>query len=410
MNRVDYLLEKLAPSGVERISLGSVITNLRTGLNPRQNFVLNSPGSMNHYVTVRELGGFKLRITDKTDKVDDEALALIQRRAQIVVGDVLFSGTGTIGNTALVEDPPLDWSVKEGVYIITPDSKSLNSKFLIYLLMSTSIRRQMLNKAEGSTVASLSMASLREISILLPPMDVQHEIVRILDTFTELGAELEAELEARKKQFEHYRNELLKSTEAENPGIQLAAVASIFDGTHQTPDYVQEGIRFVSVENIKNLKGSEKFIAKSVFEKLYKNKPARGDVIMTRIGSVGDCALVDFDEPIAFYVSLALIKPDPKKVDSAYLKFYLESYRGRAELYKRTLHQAVPLKINLGDIGKISVILPPLEVQKEIVSRLISFQEITESVGTGLPGEIRARREQHEHYRDKLLSFKELSK
>jgi type I restriction enzyme S subunit len=164
----------------------------------------------------------------------------------------------------------------------------------------------------------------------------------------------------------------------------------------------------VSVENIKNLQGSEKFVSESEFERLYKNRPEKGDLLMTRIGSVGDCAVVDFDEPIAFYVSLALVKPDRNKLVSSYLKFYLESARGKAELYKRTLHQAVPVKINLGDVGKVEISLPPLEMQRKIVARLNLFQTVTESLSHGLPGEIEARRKQYVYYRDKLLTFKEL--
>lgn len=194
-------------------ALGDVITDLRTGLNPRQNFKLNPPGGRNLYITVRELGGFEIRPSEKTDYIDDVGLALIQGRSRLKKGDVLFSATGTIGRTALVSRDPDDWNIKEGVYALTPDSSIVDSRFLIYVLHSSQIRRQVLAQADGSTVASIPMAALRRVRIPTPHVDVQREIVRALDQFTqleaELKAELKAELEARRLQYAHYRDSLL---------------------------------------------------------------------------------------------------------------------------------------------------------------------------------------------------------
>lgn len=215
MSRIDELLAELCPEGVRFRRLEDVITSLRTGLNPRQNFKLNPPDAENYYVTVRELGGFDIRVSEKTDRVDDAGLALIQNRSKLRVGDVLFSGTGTIGRTALVVTAPENWNIKEGVYAITPNSTSMHARFLIHLLHSSSVRAQILAQADGSTVSSIPMASLRRVRIPVPPIEVQREIVKILDTFTELEAELEAELVARRRQYQFYRDQLLTFTERE---------------------------------------------------------------------------------------------------------------------------------------------------------------------------------------------------
>ena len=198
--------------------LGDVISSLRTGLNPRQNFKLNPPDATNYYVTVRELGGFAIKVTDKTDLVDDIGLALIQNRSKLQPGDVLFSGTGTIGRTALIEEEPKTWNIKEGVYALTPNTDQINPRFLIYLLHSTDIRARILAQADGSTVASIPMASLRTIRIPVPPLEEQNRIVSILDKFdalvNDLTSGLPAEIKARRQQYEHYRDRLLTFREA----------------------------------------------------------------------------------------------------------------------------------------------------------------------------------------------------
>ena len=130
----DQLLDLEGKDGVEMKTLGDVLISLKTGLNPRKNFVLNSPNSNNYYITVRELGLFDIKPTDKTDKVTDEALQLINNRSNLEAGDVLFSGTGTIGRTALVTEHPHNWNIKEGVYTLKPRKNLIISRFLIELL------------------------------------------------------------------------------------------------------------------------------------------------------------------------------------------------------------------------------------------------------------------------------------
>lgn len=182
---------------------------------------------------------------------------------------------------------------------------------------------------------------------------------------------------------------------------KLGDVCSVFDGTHQTPKYTESGVKFVSVENIDNLYFTNKYISKMAYSENYKIKPQKGDVLMTRIGDVGRCAIITKDEPIAFYVSLALLRPNPEFILCNYLKHIIESKTGRIELRKRTLLTAVPLKINLGEIGKIRIPIPSLEEQNRIVGILDTFTDSIEN----LKQQIAQRRKQFEHYRDQLLDL-----
>ena len=181
----------------------------------------------------------------------------------------------------------------------------------------------------------------------------------------------------------------------------LNEICGIYDGTHQTPKYTESGVKFVSVENINAPYSSQKYISEEDYSKNYKTKPQKGDVLMTRIGDVGTCAVLDNDEPIAYYVSLALLRPNVQLVQSNYIKYILESNIGKRELRKKTLLTAVPLKINLGDVGKLKLPVPSLSEQERIVGILDTF---TSSIDN-LKQQIAQRRKQYEYYRDKLLDL-----
>ncbi len=199
--------------GIEHKALNDVIVSLNTGLNPRQFFKLNTDDATNYYITIREIRGGRIVPTDKTDLINDEALRLCNNRSNLEIGDILFSGTGTIGETAVIIDEPNNWNIKEGVYAIKPDSKFVLSKFLRYLLMTESVKQAYMKKVAGGTVKSIPMSELKKIILPIPPIKDQERIVEILDRFDKLCNDinegLPAEIEARQKQYEYYRDKLL---------------------------------------------------------------------------------------------------------------------------------------------------------------------------------------------------------
>ncbi|MBS5842607.1 MAG: restriction endonuclease subunit S [Clostridiales bacterium] len=275
------------------------------------------------------------------------------------------------------------------------------TKYLYYCL--SNLQEFIYSTKKGGGVPHVHISSIENIKIPVPPLPIQREIVRILDNFTELTAELTA----RKKQYEYYRNHLLERDISEKR-VTLGTVCEVYDGTHQTPEYTDNGVPFVSVEDIDNLHATKKFISPEAFAK-FKIKPHTGDLFMTRItaGIIGKCAVVDSDDDLAYYVSLALLRPNQSVLNSRYLKHYLESGLGRVELAKRILWDATPTKINKDDIGKVFISLPPLDVQERLVNILDNFDTICSDLSIGLPAEIEARQKQYEYYRDKLLTFKE---
>lgn len=156
----------------------------------------------------------------------------------------------------------------------------------------------------------------------------------------------------------------------------LEKKAYIYDGTHQTPQYVSEGIKFVSVENIHDIYNTDKFISEEAYKK-YKIKPQIDDILMTRItaGIIGDTAIISKNEPLAYYVSLALIRKK-EKINAAFLAYNINSNNFKHELHKRIIHVAFPKKINLGDIGKCEIAIPKGKEQQKIADLLFSVDNI----------------------------------
>ena len=159
----------------------------------------------------------------------------------------------------------------------------------------------------------------------------------------------------------------------------MEELVGIYDGVHQTPDYQDSGIMFLSVENIATLK-SEKYISEEAFERDYKVYPEKGDILMTRIGDVGTTNVVETAEKVAFYVSLALLKPN--EIDSYFLSNAMKTNAFQKGLRERTLVTAIPQKINKDEIGKIDIFITNNdEEQKKIgayfsnLDHLITFHQ-----------------------------------
>jgi len=156
----------------------------------------------------------------------------------------------------------------------------------------------------------------------------------------------------------------------------LIEVADVYDGTHQTPDYVDKGIRFVSVEDISNKDVTPKYITEEAFNKYFKIKPQVDDILMTRItaGIIGATLVIKTNEPLAYYVSLALIRKK-ERINSEYLSCYINSSYFKRELDKRIIHIAFPKKINLEDLRKCKISLAKLEEQAKIAMFLSLLDE-----------------------------------
>ena len=206
--------------GYASVRLDEVIVSLTTGLNPRQFFKLNTDDAENYYITIREIVNGNIVPTEKTDRINDEALSLCNNRSNLQAGDVLFSGTGTIGEMAVIEETPKNWNIKEGVYAIKPNLQFLEPKYLRYILMSQKVRESYMKKVAGGTVKSIPMKEMRLVQIPLPTLQKQQDLVDVIGRFDKLCNDisegLPSEIEARQKQYEYYRDKLLTFKEKVN--------------------------------------------------------------------------------------------------------------------------------------------------------------------------------------------------
>ena len=408
MTKLEELIQKYCPNGIEYREIKEITSAINIGINPRKFFKLNPEDATGFYVTVRELNGLMgVKQHPKTDTINEEAISFIASRAKIEKGDILFSNTGTVGKMALVVDEATNWGVNEGIFIIKPIHEVIDSKFLYYYLSSKNAYNQYSKKFTGSTLKHITQEALSSLCSPVPPLEVQREIVRVLDSFTFLSAELSAELQARKKQYEYYRNELLTKNK-NSQSSQLSDIAKFTYGYTDKAKDIGEAryIRITDIDDYGNLNHfDKKYIDLSNDSKRYLLH--RGDLLLARTGATyGKTLYYSSDEPAVYASFLIKISLDNSKISN---RFYW--HFSKSQLYWRQAEKLVSKggqqQFNANAVGKIVVPLPSLDVQEKIVTILDNFESICGDFNIGLPAEIEARQKQYEYYRDMLLTFAE---
>lgn len=295
-------------------------------------------------------------------------------------------------------------------HIFAFTSQKICVKFLYYFLKD---KQEAINKTcfQGTGLKNLQKNKIEKFPIPLPPLEIQYKIVEILDAFTELQAELQAELEARLKQYHYYRNKLLSHDELEN---RTAKSRNDSDPTPLVP-YVSLGEVCEKVfaggdlpkEYSKDKKPSGEFLYPiysngSDENSLYGfSKTYRIDAEAVTISARGTIGFHTTREakftPI---VRLITLIPNLNKITNRFLNYAL--YTTHIEKYGTSA--GIP-QLTIPMLEKITIPLPPLVVQEEIVELLDKFDTLTNDLTSGIPAEIEARKKQYEYYRERLLSF-----
>ena len=350
--------------------LGEVIDNLRTGLNPRVHFKLNTDDATGYYITVRELKGFEFRVDAKTDRINEQAIRRINERSNLKIGDVLYSGTGTIGRTAVVNELPTWWNIKEGVYAITLNSTKLNPYYFVYATHSDSFKKRVLARTSGTTVRSIPMKELKEIPLLVPPLSEQHSIVTRLDAafshIDALKANAEKQLNEARKLFQAELTECMKPKEGWEER-KLAEVCEVISG--QSPEakyYNTDGQGTPFYQGKKEF--SFKYIGEPTMWTTAETKIAtKGDLLMSVRAPVGD---VNFaTQRLCIGRGLAAIRTK-EEIDKEYLFYYLV---GKKSCIKGKEGVGFA-SINRKEIMDIGIQYPEdLSAQHSIVSHLDSL-------------------------------------
>ncbi|WP_337767628.1 restriction endonuclease subunit S [Phascolarctobacterium succinatutens] len=396
MSNLEELIERLCPDGVEYeslIDLCDVLYGFPCDASKFNDDMIGLP---------------LVRIRDVLEgKSDTYTIESVPEEYKIHSGDLLV---GMDGNFHVGIWKDIEAILCQRVCrISSKDNEVLLDGFLNHLIEPI-MKKIELGKQSG-TVKHLLAKDIKAIKLPVPPLEVQREIVRILDNFTFLTTELAAELAARQKQYEYYRDLLLtfkpnestilneRTNELELSGaihwMKLGDIADIGTGNGNTNEGLDTGKYpfFVRSQDIK-----------------YKNEYDFDETaIITSGDGVGVGKIFHFvSGKYALHQRAYRVHITSDNVLPKYFFYYFKNsfltYISKASFHSSVTSIRRPMMINF------PVPVPPLEVQQRIVDILDRFDTLCNDISSGLPAEIEARQKQYEYYRDKLLTFKELKK
>ncbi|MGN0039267.1 MAG: restriction endonuclease subunit S [Coriobacteriales bacterium] len=400
MARVDELVQQLCPAGVEYKPLGEVGVFLRGSSFQKKHFTDEGTPCI-HYGQLYTHYGLSAR---STLSFLDPEFAMGKKGAKS--GDLVIATT-----SENVEDvaKACAW-LGENDIVVSNDAfvfrHNMDPMFTSHLFASALFQEQKMRFITGAKVHRISGDCMAKIVVPVPPLEVQQEIVRILDAFTELEANLQRELDARKRQYEHYRDVLLSQ------GTQSTAVAfefacksmntGPFGSSVHKEDYVDTGIPIINPKDI--VDGAiavGAMVSADTAERLSAYRLNEGDIIIGRRGEMGRAAVVD--EATAGSLcgtGCFFVRPDNKRALPDYWNHYFRSPLVRSYLEQNAVGGTMK-NLNLSILGKMPVYLPPLEVQREIVDKLDAMVALQDN----LQRQIDLTHKQYEHYRDALLDL-----
>ncbi|NLD99780.1 MAG: restriction endonuclease subunit S [Fibrobacter sp.] len=395
MSRIEQLIAELCPDGVEFKELGKIV-NIING------FAFKSKKYSKEGIRV-------IRISDvQKGRISNDSLKFYPTESQNEIknyllneDDLVMSLTGNVGRVAIISKEHLPAGLNQRVACIRAKNKNeLLIRYLFHLFDMDCFERDAMNSSSGAGQKNMSTIWLSSYKIPIPPLPIQQEIVRILDTFTDLDAELQAELEARKKQYEHYRNQLLNFEGKEVEWKTLGEVGKVCMCKrvmkHETNSSGE--IPFYKIGTFG--KEANAYISRELYDD-YKKKfsfPCKGDILISASGTIGRRVIYD-DKPAYFQDSnIIWLSLTNNMLLNKYLYYIYETIEWPVEggTIKRLYND---------NFKKIKIPIPPLAEQERIVSMLDKFEAL---VNEELPAEISARRKQYEHYREKLLAFEPL--
>ena len=406
MSKLDGLISKFCPDGVEYISLENCCDYVDyRGKTPKK----TDRGIF--LVTAKNIRQGYIDYESSKEYVSSDDYEEIMHRGLPEIGDVLFTTEAPCGFVAQIDNDKV--ALAQRVIKYRGHKGILNNSFLKYVLLGEEFQTKLHKISTGSTVEGIKGSRLHKMEIPVPPLEVQNEIVRILDKFTSLEAELEAELEARRKQYEYYRDSLLTfGDDVEWSSLGDNAIVTKLAGFEFTEHVrYQDSGEIIALRGLNVKKGhlvldDVKYIDGSNFEKLNRSKLFINDMLFTYVGTVGQVALIDKNEKYYLAPNVALIRFQNKQINPEFMKFYFQTYHFQRFQIDKYSGSSSMKNLTMENIRKFSIPIPELEIQNKIVKILTNFEIMTEDISSGLPAEIEARHKQYEYYRDKLLTFK----
>lgn len=379
MSRLEELIQELCPNGVEYDLLKNISEMQRGTSLTKKNA---TPGN----IPVVS-GGREPAFYCNTNNRDEETIT------------VAGSGAGA-GYVQYWSEPIFvsdAFSVKS--------NEKTTTKYLYYCLEGK--QDFIYSTQKGGGVPHVHISSIENMKLPVPPLEVQREIVRILDNFTLLTAELTA----RKKQYEYYRDKLLTNehTAVLKPlGDICTLVRGPFGGSLKKECFVSDGYAVYEQQHAiyDDFSNFRYFIDDTKYAELKRFSVNPGDMIMSCSGTMGKIAIVPDDAPKGV-INQALLKITVgSEVDRKYLKYCFENTISK-QMNDNARGGAIKNVASVAELKQTMIAVPPIETQKRLVSVLDNFDTICSDLNIGLPAEIEARQKQYEFYRDALLTFAE---
>ncbi len=398
MHKIERLLQTLAPKGVEFRKLGEVINILKGkqlnkellldyGEYPVMNGGIHASGYWNEYNT------------------DYPKIIISQGGASAGYVNYMTSKF---------------WAGAH-CYTIELNSEKLNYKFLYYFLKNS---QTILMKSQfGAGIPALNKADIETLTIPIPPLEIQQEIVKILDAFTELNTELNTELKARKKQYQYYQNMLLDFNDINQNHKDAKMSVKTYPKRLKTllQTLAPEGVEFRKLGEVLEYDQPNKYcVTSKEFDKSYPTPvlTAGKTFILGYTNEKDNIYQASKSSPVIIFDDFTTATQwvdFPFKVKSSAMKILFSKNPTINIRFIFFYMQTIPYNIGgeharqwISRYSQLEVPIPPLEIQQEIVKILDQFSALTTDLLAGIPAEIKARKKQYEYYREKLLTFKPL--
>ena len=336
-------------------------------------------------------------------------------RAQQIVreGDVIFGTTRPMLKRCAVITREFDGQIcSTGFCVLRPDNNIVLTNFLFHLIGTDDFYAYVEANERGASYPAIPDNVVKKFRVPIPSLEVQREIVKVLDNFTALEAQLETELEARRRQFKYYRDALLAL-----PNAKCFLAGDLFEfknGLNKGKEFFGKGspiVNFVDVFKSRSLtepmiRGRVEVTAKE--QGLYSAR--ENDVFFTRTSEtreeIGMASVLLADIPCCVFSGFVLRgRPKTTLLLPKFSAYLFSSSDLRKEIIQNSSFTTRALT-NGRVLSRLSIPVPPLDEQERIVSILDKFDALVNDVSSGLPAEIKARRQQYQHYRDRLLTFR----
>ena len=428
MSKLQELIDRLCPNGVEFKPLGEIF-EMRNGYTPSKNQLEFWEGGTIPWFRMEDIRENGRILSDSIQHITPAA---IKGKGLFEANTFILATTATIGEHALIIADSLANQRFTNLKVRKSLANILNTKFIFYYMFI--VDEFCKNNTNVSGFASVDMDKLKRMPFPIPPLEVQEEIVRILDRFSEYAAELQAELQARKEQYEYYRNLLLTfnpsaygyGTDDEQKDCvtpwggrsytiqwkKMGEIGTFIRGKRFVrTDIIDEGIPCIHYGDMYTYYGlyatkTRGYINKEIAKKMrYAEK---NDIVIVAAGEnkddLGNALAWLGEAPAAVHDACFIFR---SKMYPNFLSHVCRTkfYHNQVRMYA---NEAKICSVSGMDLAKVIIPLPPYNLQVKIASILDRFETLVNDLSKGLPAEIEAVRERYEYYRNKLLTFKEI--